>query len=177
MAGTEEAHLVGSLERMRATFRWKTDGLDASGLSTTIGASALTLGGLLKHLAAVEDYTFGVKFRGQWSGTDWGAEGYDGTDDWFFVSAGEDSPAQLSRWWDEAVRRSRRTLAEALASGGLDQPADITDDGGENASLRRLLVDLIEEYARHTGHADLLREAVDGRVGEDPPADLPFTRD
>ena len=41
---------------------------------------------------------------------------------------------------------------------------------GHHASLRRLVCDLIEEYGRHTGHADLIREAVDGRVGEDPPA-------
>ena len=43
-------------------------------------------------------------------------------------------------------------------------------DDGQHASLRRLVFDLVEEYGRHTGHADLLREAVDGVVGEDPPA-------
>jgi hypothetical protein len=56
IAGTEAEHLVGALDRMRWTFRWKVDGLDAAGLSTTIGASSLTLGGLLKHLALVEDF-------------------------------------------------------------------------------------------------------------------------
>jgi hypothetical protein len=45
----------------------------------------------------------------------------------------------------------------------------LTGPDGQHASLRRLLCDLVEEYGRHTGHADLLREAVDGRVGEDPP--------
>ena len=53
--------------------------------------------------------------------------------------------------------------------GGLDQLVDVSSEDGEHANLRRLLCDLIEEYGRHTGHADLLREAVDGRVGEDPP--------
>jgi len=61
-------------------------------------------------------------------------------------------------------------LAAALAHGGLDQPVFVSDDDGQHASLRRLVCDLIEEYGRHTGHADMVREAVDGLVGEDPPA-------
>ncbi len=55
LAGTEVEHLVGSLDRLRTTFRWKADDLDVAGLQTRIGASALTLGGLLKHLALIED--------------------------------------------------------------------------------------------------------------------------
>lgn len=62
-------------------------------------------------------------------------------------------------------------LTPALTSGGLDQPVDLDWPDGQRPSLRRMLCDLIEEYGRHTGHADLLREAVDGRVGEDPPED------
>lgn len=65
LAGTEVEHLVGALERLRATFRWKADGLDADGLATRIGASSLTLGGLLKHLAAVENYVFATKLSGK----------------------------------------------------------------------------------------------------------------
>jgi hypothetical protein len=72
--------------------------------------------------------------------------------------------------WDDAVERSRRRLAAALAGGGLDQPVAAHNDAGDHANLRRLLCDLVEEYGRHTGHADLIREFVDGRVGEDPPA-------
>ena len=71
--------------------------------------------------------------------------------------------------WREAVETSRVMVAEALAEGGLDQRARWISDEGEAPSLRRILVDLIEEYARHVGHADLIREAVDGLVGEDPP--------
>jgi Protein of unknown function (DUF664) len=63
-----------------------------------------------------------------------------------------------------------RTTDGALAAGGLDQAVEATDADGHHANLRRLLFDMLEEYGRHTGHADLLREAVDGRVGEDPPA-------
>jgi Protein of unknown function (DUF664) len=59
-------------------------------------------------------------------------------------------------------------VAEALTDGGLDQLATITSSDGQPPSLRRLLIDMIEEYARHVGHADLIRESVDGLVGEDP---------
>jgi uncharacterized protein DUF664 len=77
---------------------------------------------------------------------------------------------QLYELWDGAVERSRARLNAALAKGGLDQPVQLAHPDGRHANLRRLICDLIEEYGRHTGHADLLREAVDGRVGEDPPA-------
>jgi len=73
-AGTEAEHLVGALERLRATFRWKVDGLDQTGLNTRIGASSLTLGGLLKHLAAVEDFTFRTKLSGQSMKPYWNAD-------------------------------------------------------------------------------------------------------
>ena len=164
LAGTELEHLVGALDRLRTTFRWKADDLDATGLQTRVGASSLTLGGLLKHLALVEDYTFTTKLRGESPGEPRGD-----IPDWPFASAAGDSPDQLYALWDDAVERSRGRLAAALADGGLDQLADISGPDGRHASLRRLLFDLVEEYGRHTGHADLLREAVDGRVGEDPP--------
>lgn len=94
-----------------------------------------------------------------------------GADDPEFVTAAEDSPEYLYALWDDAVERSRARLAKALASGGLDQLVHLSYPDGRHLSLRRLLFDLLEEYGRHTGHADLLREAIDGRVGEDPPAD------
>jgi Protein of unknown function (DUF664) len=170
LAGTEAEQLVGALERLRATFRWKADGLDAAGLRARAGASALTLGGLLKHLAAMEDYTFTTKLRGAPLGAPWDAWGWDGSNDWEFTSAASDTPEQLYALWDDAVERSRSRLSAALAEGGLGQLTNVSADG-PHASLRRLLCDLIEEYGRHTGHADLLREAVDGLSGEDPPAD------
>ena len=167
LAASEVEHLTGALDRLRATFRWKADGLDAAGLATRVGASALTLGSLLKHLAFVEDYTFTVKLRGAPLGDPWPA--VDDPHEWAFTSAADDSPAGLYSTWDAAVHRSRTRLAEALADGGLDQLVRIHDSDGRHASLRRLVCDLIEEYGRHTGHADLLRESVDGRTGEDPP--------
>ncbi len=170
LAGTETEHLTGALDRLRATFRWKADGLDAAGLRARVGASSLTLGGLLKHLAVVEDYTFTSKMRGEPIGAPWNTAEWDDEYEWPFTSAAEDTPEALYAAWDGAVARSRDRLAAALADGGLDQPVHISTDDGRHPSLRRLVCDLIEEYGRHTGHADLLREAVDGRVGEDPPA-------
>jgi Protein of unknown function (DUF664) len=66
------------------------------------------------------------------------------------------------------VARSRAVVTEALAGGGLDQ-LSTSSTWTKPPSLRRLLIDLIEEYARHVGHADLIRESVDGLTGEDPP--------
>jgi len=170
MAGTEAEHLTGALDRLRTTFRFKADDLDAAGLQTKIGASSLTIGGLLKHLAVCEDNMFTARLSGApigapWEGTDW-----NGDNDWEINSAAGDSPEQLYELWDGAVERSRARLNAALAEGGMDQLVHFGYPDGQRANLRRLVCDLIEEYGRHTGHADLLREAVDGRVGEDPPA-------
>jgi hypothetical protein len=170
LAGTEVEHLVGALDRLRTTFRWKADDLDAAGLNTRIGASSLTLGSLLKHLARAEDEMFDTKLSGAPLGPPWDTADWDTDPDWDFGSAADDSPEQLYALWDSTVERSRARLDAALADGGLDQHVHASADDGRHASLRRLLCDLIEEYGRHTGHADLLREAVDGRVGEDPPA-------
>ncbi|WP_285505308.1 DUF664 domain-containing protein [Actinokineospora sp. NBRC 105648] len=169
-AGTEIEHLVGALDRLRTTFRWKADDLDAAGLSVRVGASALTLGALLKHLAFVEDYMFTVKMRGGSPGEPWASVDWDAHPEWPFTSAADDTPEQLYALWDAAVHRSHVRLTTALADGGLDQLVHVSGPDGRHASLRRLVCDLVEEYGRHTGHADLLREAVDGRVGEDPPA-------
>jgi hypothetical protein len=169
LAGTEAEHLTGALDRLRTTFRWKADDLDAAGLQARIGASSLTLGGLLKHLAFVEDYTFTSKLRGEPPGAPWDPTAWDDDEDWEFTSAAGDPPEQLYALWDGAVERSRARLGAALANGGLDQLAHVSAPDGRHASLRRLVFDLIEEYGRHTGHADLLREAVDGLAGEDPP--------
>ncbi|MDR7327878.1 MULTISPECIES: mycothiol transferase [Catenuloplanes] len=165
LAGDELDHLTGMLDRLRTTFRWKADGLDAAQLATTIGASTLTLGGLLKHLAAVEAVTFTWKLHGSSPGSPWAENPHD----WTFTSAAADPPERLYAYWDDEVRHARDRLASALAGGDLGQPAHVATDEGDHASLRRLLGDLIEEYGRHTGHADLLRESVDGLTGEDPP--------
>jgi hypothetical protein len=169
VAGDETATLLGSLERARATLAWKCGGLDAAGLRATTAASSITLGGLLKHLALVEDQYFAVRLHGREPQRVWAAGDWDADPDWEWHSAAQDSPEQLMALWEEAVARSRALVAEALADGGLDRPAAQGWPDGQVPSLRRILVDLIEEYARHVGHADLIRESVDGLTGEDPP--------
>ena len=67
------------------------------------------------------------------------------------------------------MERSRAAIGAAYAEGGLDRLAATPWPDGSAPSLRRILVDIIEEYARHVGHADLIRESIDGLVGEDPP--------
>lgn len=170
LAGTEAEHLIGALDRLRATFRWKADDLDSAALQTRVGASTLTLGGLLKHLARAEAQMFSTKLSGEPLGAPWDTVDWDSDSTWDFDSAAQDTPEQLYALWDGTIERSRTRLDAALANGGLDQLVHLSWGEGRHLSLRRLVCDLIEEYGRHTGHADLLREAVDGRVGEDPPA-------
>lgn len=167
-AGTETETLLGSLERQRTYLAWKCGGLDAAGMRATVGASTMTLGGLLKHLALVEDEYFTHRLAGREMGTPWVGVDFDADPDWEWRTAAEDSPEQLMSLWRDAVARSRAAVDEALAAGCLDQAAAISGPGGRSISLRRILIDLIEEYARHVGHADLIRESVDGLVGEDP---------
>jgi hypothetical protein len=169
LAGSEAEQLFGALDRLRTTFRWKADALDEKGLRARIGSSSLTLGGLLKHLASVEDYTSAVKLSGQPIGEPWDGLAWDGSNDWEFASAESDTSDQLYELWDGAVRRSRARFDAALANGGIAGLAHVSSPDGQHASVRRLVCDLIEEYGRHTGHADLLRESVDGLTGEDPP--------
>ncbi len=110
LAGTETEQLFGALDRLRTTFRWKAGHLDAAGLQTRIGTSSLTLGGLLKHLAANEDFLTTVKLSGAPMGAPWEANGWDGDDDWEFTSAADDPPEELYALWDGAVARSRARL-------------------------------------------------------------------
>ncbi|NEA53134.1 DinB family protein [Streptomyces sp. SID13666] len=163
LAGTEAAAVLGALERQRATLAWKCSGLDSAGLQATVGASTVTLGGLLKHLAHVEDSHFARLWLGSAAGAPWD------TVDWDYRSAAEDTPEQLRTLWQESVARSRATVDQALSEGGLDELGAYVTRSGEHPNLRRILLDLIEEYARHVGHADLIRESVDGLTGEDPP--------
>ena len=141
-------------------------GLDAAGLRATVAASSITLGGMLKHLAYVEEWCFSEGLHGRDPAPPWDTADWDADPDWDWHSAAEDSPEELLTLWQDAVARSRSLVAEALADGGLEQPAQRTWPDGTAPSLRWILVHMIEEYARHNGHADLMREAVDGQTGE-----------
>lgn len=169
LAGDEAATLLGSLERQRATLAWKCGGLDAQAMRTRLEPSAITLGGLLKHLALVEADVFLHRFLGRSPGPPWESIDWDADPDWEWRTAADDSPEELFETWRDAVERSRRIVHEALGDGDLGRLGKADFGDGRSPSLRRLLVDLIEEYARHVGHADLIRESIDGLVGEDPP--------
>ncbi|MET9018367.1 DUF664 domain-containing protein [Actinopolymorpha sp. NPDC004070] len=168
VAGNETDTLLGTLERLRGYVAWKCGGLDQAGLRATLGPSTVTLGGLLKHLAAVEDDMFSVKLHGRPPQSPWNTVDWDADPDWEWRTAADDSPEPLMALWRDSVDRSRVLVAEAMADGGLDRLASFTWPDGRTPNLRRLLADMVEEYARHVGHADLIRESVDGLVGEDP---------
>jgi uncharacterized damage-inducible protein DinB len=165
-AADETATLLGFLEFQRATLAWKCAGLNADGLRATLPPTSMTLGGMLKHLAYVEDDWFSRRLHRQdpqppWNSVDWSADS-----DWDWHSAAQDTPAQLRAIWQGAVDRSRSLVEQALADGDLGQLARRPFSDGRAASLRWIVCHMIEEYARHNGHADLLRESIDGLTGE-----------
>lgn len=167
--GDETESLLGSLERQRWIFAWKCEGLNPVGLTAKVGASSMTLGGLLKHMALVEDDYFTRRFAGASLGEPWATVDWEADPNWEWNSAASDTPEELMAMWECAVARSRDVVSVVLASGDFDSPGHFISQAGATRLLRRYFFDLIEEYARHLGHADLLRESVDGLVGEEPP--------
>jgi uncharacterized damage-inducible protein DinB len=126
----------------------------------------MTLGGLLKHMALVEDNWFVRWLHARDMPAPWDTVDWDADRDWEWHSAADDPPSQLFTLWQDAVTRARRSVDAALSDGGLDQPATRSWPDGRAPSLRWIVVHMIEEYARHNGHADLLRESIDGQTGE-----------
>ena len=166
LSADEVTTLVGYLDYQRATLEWKCRGVDAAGLRTKVAASSMTLGGILKHMAMVEDNWFSGALHGQERGEPWNKIDWKAQPDWDWDSAAEDTPEQLRTLWQNAVTKARTQLTKALEEGGLDQVAKRGWADGRVPSLRWIMVHMIEEYARHNGHADLLRESVDGETGE-----------
>ena len=149
------------LDYFRSTLRLQADGLDADQLAARLAPSTMTIGGMVKHLTYVEQWWFeivllGREPRGIWADVDWDADG-----DWDWHSAVHDSPAELDAMLAEQIECSDAALEEALADGGLDRLA-VRARRGRQVSLRWIMVHMIEEYARHCGHADLIRESIDG---------------
>lgn len=167
--GSEAATVLGYLEFMRATLEWKCRDVDDEGLRASLDPTAMTLGGLLKHVAWVEDYWCTQTLAGQpmpepWASVDWSTAG----EDWEWTSAADDTGVELREQWVRSVERSR-VVVDGLLAGDEEAAMSRTHGawGGQaQVSLRWVLVHLVEEYARHNGHADLLREAVDGHTGE-----------
>ncbi|MGY1804278.1 DinB family protein [Blastococcus sp. SYSU D00922] len=163
-SGSERDLLSAFLDFQRETVLLKTEGLSAEQLARTIPSSSLTLAGLLNHLALVEDSWFQERFAGNperepWAGVDWDAD-----PDFEFRTATELEPAELRARYVEACARSREVVAAAASLDELS--AGTSRRTGNRWDLRWVLLHMIEETARHAGHADLLREAIDGSTGE-----------
>ena len=167
LRGGEAETLVAFLDYHRATFRAKVAGVDADGLAATVGASTMTLGGMMKHLTLVETSWFSRVLLGGELGEPWDSVNWDDDPDWEWRTGSTDPVDDLFAAYDAAVDRARSQVADAVATGGLDTLSERPSrTEGTPFSLRWILLHMLEEYARHNGHADLLREAVDGAVGE-----------
>jgi hypothetical protein len=157
--------LVAFLDWMRATLRLKAGDLDAEQLQRRLEPSTMTLGGLVTHLAWVENWWFTEIFLGRPPPEPWASLPWKADRDAEWTVAASMAPADIWTLFDAEVASARRVLAE---SGGLDAVAagHRRRKPGEPLSMRWIMVHMIEEYARHLGHADLIRESIDGSVGQ-----------
>ncbi|MGA9277650.1 DinB family protein [Ilumatobacter sp.] len=160
----ERTSLNEFLDYHRATFLSRIEGLDHEQLNRRLPPSDLTLASLAKHLAFVEDHWFQSDFMGAPMPAPWTDAPFDDDRDWELHSAIDDDPADLIAWYTAACERSR---VVAAAAGSLDSLSHrINDREGMAFSLRWIMLHMIEETARHNGHADFIRESIDGLVGE-----------
>jgi uncharacterized damage-inducible protein DinB len=159
-AADEITTLTQFLDYHRSVLMHRAWGLSDAQLSQRLEPSTLTLGGLLKHMALVEDWWFDHRFLGHDEVEPW-ASAPDDDPDWEFNSARHDTADELFALFTASCDRSRRAIGE---TPDLDQLSVLTRDD-EPWNLRWIMVHMIEEYARHCGHADLIREAIDGEVG------------
>ncbi len=166
LAADEAATLLAFLDYQRDTLRWKCSGLDAAQLSASLPPTTLTLAGLLKHLAVVEAGWLNLTFAGGVSRPSWFEEMDPEDPDWSLTTAVSAEPERLFAWLDESIEVSDRVIADALAGPDGLSALSVEQEDGQRLSLRWIVCHLIEEYARHNGHADLLRESIDGLAGE-----------
>lgn len=161
-AGTgEKAVLAQYLDHFRLTFEMKCEGLDTEQLARrSVPPSTMSLLGLVRHLAGVEHAWFRRFIEGQQDLPRLYKSPDDGDLD--FNGAVADDAVVADAWetWRAEIVNAREVYA------GLDDPGAMVGPVGEQAEVRDIVVHMIEEYARHCGHADLLRECIDGRVGQ-----------
>lgn len=172
-AAGEAATLLGYLDFLRATLEFKAAGLEDAALHARLPGhpSEMTLGGLVKHLAFVEFWWFEAVALGEPTSEPWVSVDWDADPDWDWHSAAHDSGADLRALWSAQVERSRQIVVDLLSATDDDGAAALARthrirEGRDPVSLRWILTHMIEEYGRHAGHADLLREAADGQTGE-----------
>ena len=167
LVSDEATSLLAWLDYHRATLRQKADGLSQQQLAQRLPPSELTLGGLVKHMSLVESSWLSRVFLDQpmiapFDTVDWEAD-----EDWDFHSAAQDTPEELAALHDASIAASDAILREALADSGLDSlSAKPSRRTGAPFDLRWIVTHLVEEYARHNGHADLIRESIDGQTGD-----------
>ena len=149
------------LDYFRATILRQAEGLTAEQLATPLPPATMTLGGMVKHLAWVENWWWVQVLQGG-PELPWVGDGFEHDRDWEWHSAKDDPWDLLVSRYQAVVAEADETLDRVLASPeGLDTLAERARHG-RRASVRWILVHLIEEYARHAGHADLIRESIDG---------------
>jgi hypothetical protein len=162
--GDERVTLVEALRKQRLTLEIKCAGLDAEAMARrSVEPSTMSLLGLVRHLAEMERATFRVMMAGQ------DVPRLFGSGDGDFDGAVPRPQVVAEAWdaWRAEVDFATRFVATApsLDITG-DDPENQHGSGGGLMSLREALIGTIEEYARHMGHADLLRERIDGRLGQ-----------
>ena len=163
----EATSLRAFLDYHRDTFRMKCSGLTQEQLAQPLAPSDMTLGGMMKHLAIVDQSWFEDDFMGRGLMPPFDTVDWDADRDWEWHSARDDSPEELRTLFDEAVRRADAVVDEALTHAGLEQESARKSRHQDSTfTLRWILVHLIEEYSRHNGHADLIRESIDGTTGQ-----------
>ena len=163
-AADERTQLTQFLDFQRATVVGKVEGLDRDQMHTTTAASSLTLAGLLKHLAVVEDGWTRRVLLGDEPAPWYRHVDDDADPEWDFRTAVDDDPADLISLYERTCERSREAVASVASLD--DLTVGVSSRTGAHLNLRWVLLHLIEETARHAGHADLLREAIDGTTGE-----------
>ena len=162
---TEVGMLRSYLDHFRGTVRLQASGLTDAQLEQALPPSDLTLGGMLKHLAFVEDYWFSYHLAGHDPSPPWDTAPWDDDPDWDWHSAAGATHAELDALLAAAVVRSDECVDGALARDpdpGQRVARPRPPEKGETATLRWVLVHMVEEYARHAGHADLIRQSIDG---------------
>lgn len=165
--GSEGELLLFALDRVHRQFAWKTGGLDADQLRRQHPPSKLTLAGLIKHLAGVEA-NWTARAEGRSPASPWDEVDVDANPRWDWETAITDDPGELYALWYDTIDRSRQEWVKMISDGGLDATlAWGSDDYVVNR--RRALMDILEENLLHTGQASIVREALDGLIGNDPP--------